>query len=186
MRPSSSLPGMRTPRSQMRFWSNSSSFSEGHGAGCEEGCSGVPGGGSCRSTAFILSQAGRILRLSGFKPSARASCYGANYRIMRRAAFILIPFAAAAQSFLSGGLSRFAGLDTSQLTGDGGPAYYATFQGANALARDPAGNFYIGEIARIRKIDTHGVITTIAGTGVPGETGDGGPATSAQVNFVTG
>src|SRR5579863_3395714 len=93
---------------------------------------------------------------------------------------------APAQSFFSNGLTRFAGVDTSQLTGDGGPAYYAAFQGAYALARDPAGNFYIGEMARIRKIDTHSVITTIAGTGVPGETGDGGPATSAQVNFVTG
>lgn len=93
---------------------------------------------------------------------------------------------APAQSFFNNGITRFAGVDTSQLTGDGGPAYYATFQGAYALARDAAGSFYIGETARIRRIDTQGVITTIAGTGVPGETGDGGPATSAQVNFVTG
>jgi len=99
---------------------------------------------------------------------------------------LFLPFAAAAQSFLSGGLTRFAGLDTSTLTGDNGPAYYAAFQSPYAVARDATGNIYIGEIARIRRIDTRGIVTTIAGTGVPGETGDGGPATTAQINYVSG
>lgn len=108
---------------------------------------------------------------------------------MSRALAIVIlslPFAAAAQSFLSGGLTRFAGIDTSTLTGDNGPAIYAAFQGPFAVARDRAGNLYIGEEARIRRIDTHGVITTIAGTGTPGESGDGGPAAAAELNFVGG
>ena len=83
-------------------------------------------------------------------------------------------------------MTRFAGIDTSTLTGDNGPAYYAAFQSPYALARDTAGDIYIGEIARIRKIDTQGVVTTIAGTGVPGESGDGGLATSAQINYVSG
>src|ERR1700733_2569084 len=99
---------------------------------------------------------------------------------------LFLPLAAPAQSFLSGGLTRFAGIDTSTLTGDNGPAYYAAFQSPYALARDTAGDIYIGEIARIRKIDTQGVVTTIAGTGVPGESGDGGLATSAQINYVSG
>src|SRR5581483_8676451 len=73
-----------------------------------------------------------------------------------------------------------------KLTGDNGPANNATLQGPYALARDGAASFYIGETARIRKIDHHGIITTIAGTGVPGESGDGGPAISAQVNYVGG
>jgi trimeric autotransporter adhesin len=94
--------------------------------------------------------------------------------------------AAPAQSFLSSGLARFAGIDTSRLTGDNGPAYYAALQGPFAVARDSVGNIYIGEIARIRKIDTHGVITTIAGTGAAGESGDGGPATAAEINYVGG
>jgi uncharacterized protein (TIGR03437 family) len=108
---------------------------------------------------------------------------------MRRALGILtviFPCAVMAQSFLNSGLSRFAGIDTSSLTGDNGPAYYAAFQGPYAVARDGAGNLYIGEIARIRKIDTHGVITTIAGTGVPGDSGDGGAATAAEINYVGG
>jgi len=97
---------------------------------------------------------------------------------------VILPCVVTAQSFLPSGLSRFAGIDTSTLTGDNGPAYYAAFQGPVAVARDSAGNLYIGEIARIRKIDTHGVITTIAGTGTAGETGDGGPASSAEINYV--
>jgi uncharacterized protein (TIGR03437 family) len=78
----------------------------------------------------------------------------------------------------------FRGHRHSSLTGDNGPAYYAALQSPYAVARDGAGNLYIGEIARIRKIDTHGVITTIAGTGVPGESGDGGVATAAEINYV--
>jgi uncharacterized protein (TIGR03437 family) len=103
-----------------------------------------------------------------------------------RILIVVFPCSVAAQSFLNSGLSRFAGIDTSTLTGDNGPAYYAAFQGPVAVARDPAGNIYIGEIARIRKIDAQGVITTIAGTGTPGDTGDGGPATAAEVNYVGG
>jgi uncharacterized protein (TIGR03437 family) len=108
---------------------------------------------------------------------------------MRSGASILVfvlPCAISAQSFLSSGLARFAGIDTSTITGDGGPAYYGAFQGPTAVARDAAGNLFVGELARIRKIDAQGVITTIAGTGTAGDTGDGGPATSAQVSFVGG
>ncbi|HEX5229134.1 MAG TPA: hypothetical protein VFW44_15570 [Bryobacteraceae bacterium] len=106
-------------------------------------------------------------------------------RIVLLVFIAIVPFAAA-QSFLSNGLTRFAGIDTSKLTGDNGPAYNATFQGPYAVARDSAASFYIGETARIRRIDHHGIISTIAGNGVPGESGDGGPATSAQINYVGG
>jgi len=88
-----------------------------------------------------------------------------------------------AQSFFPSGLTRFAGQDTSAFTGDNGPAYYARFaKGGFGLARDNAGALYVAELARIRKIDTLGIITTIAGTGVSGSSGDGGPATAAQIS----
>ena len=99
---------------------------------------------------------------------------------------VAFPVAVTAQSFLSSGLTRFAGVDTSKITGDGGPAYYAALGSPLPVARDSAGNIYIGEETRIRKIDPQGVITTIAGTGEPGDSGDGGPATSAQIFFVGG
>jgi len=67
--------------------------------------------------------------------------------------------------------------------GDGGPALRATLDYANAVAVDAAGTVYMADnSARIRRVDTHGIITTIAG-GDPSLTqGDGGPALRARVN----
>src|ERR1035441_6836983 len=90
------------------------------------------------------------------------------------AAFLLGTLAASAQtaSFLPN-LTRFAGVDNSQYTGDGAPSYYAAFHGPVAIARDAAGRLYIAETTRIRKIDTNGIISTITGTGVPSAFLDG-------------
>jgi len=70
--------------------------------------------------------------------------------------------------------------------GDGGPATSASLSVSESLAFDSAGNLYISDTNayRIRKVDPSGIITTIAGTGTPGYSGDGGPAISAQINFV--
>ena len=71
-------------------------------------------------------------------------------------------------------------------SGDGGPATSAQFAVPNSLAVDASGNLFIADSQnhRIRKVDTGGTITTVAGTGgfcVPftAACGDGGPATSA-------
>lgn len=88
-----------------------------------------------------------------------------------------------AQTFLSNGLNRFAGADTSSQSGDYGPGYYSSLLAPAGVAYDAAGNLYIAEIARIRRIDSAGVITTIAGTGVAGYSGDGGPASEAKVFY---
>jgi uncharacterized protein (TIGR03437 family) len=84
------------------------------------------------------------------------------------AAFLLGTLAASAQtaSFLPN-LTRFAGVDNSQYTGDGAPSYYAALQYPVAIARDAAGPLYIAEATHIRKIDTNGTISTIAAYGVP-------------------
>ena len=64
--------------------------------------------------------------------------------------------------------------------GDGGPATKAYVQNPDAISMDLNGNLYIVEWQRIRKVDTSGIITTVAGNGMPGYSGDGGPATQAS------
>jgi uncharacterized protein (TIGR03437 family) len=72
----------------------------------------------------------------------------------------------------------------SSWNGDGGTATLAILTQAEGIASDAAGNLYVADAAthRIRKITRTGVITTVAGTGSPGFSGDGGPASSAQLN----
>ncbi len=68
--------------------------------------------------------------------------------------------------------------------GDGGPALKAGFDAPWGIELDLAGNLYIADRDHdaIRKVDTHGIITTVAGTGVRGYSGDGGRATNAMLN----
>src|SRR5438876_3856640 len=87
-----------------------------------------------------------------------------------------------------GVITTVAGTGTSSgAVGDGGPATSAQLDTPEALAIDSAGNLFIADRTRIRKVNTDGVITTIAGTyAVFGFRGDGGPATSALLRFPTG
>ena len=84
---------------------------------------------------------------------------------------------------LKGNISTIAGVGDSDYYGDGGPALEAAFRDPNALASDKQGNIYIAESAnnRIRKIDTKGIVTTVAGNGEHADSGDGGPALKAAI-----
>jgi uncharacterized protein (TIGR03437 family) len=81
---------------------------------------------------------------------------------------------------LSGVIVTVAGGGTGGL-GDGGPATDSALN-AYGVAVDTAGNLFVAGGSRIRKISSVGIITTIAGNGVGGTSGDGGPAVNAQVN----
>ena len=83
-----------------------------------------------------------------------------------------------------GTISTIAGTGQAGFSGDGGPATSARLNDPYGLAADTAGNLYIADQGnqRIRKIDAAGIIHTVAGTGVAGFGGDGGPAISALVN----
>ncbi len=72
--------------------------------------------------------------------------------------------------------------------GDGASAIVATLEYPQSLAFDAQGNLYIGDssAARVRKVSTAGIITTVAGNGVNGFSGDGGLATSAQISSPNG
>jgi sugar lactone lactonase YvrE len=73
-------------------------------------------------------------------------------------------------------------------TGDGGPAIAAELGAVQGAAADGSGNLYLSDCdnQRVRKVDAHGAITTLAGTGTAGFSGDGGPAASARLNFPYG
>lgn len=88
----------------------------------------------------------------------------------------------------TGKITTIAGTGISGYSGDGGPATMAEISYPNGMVVDSAGNLILadGGNARIRKIDTTGTITTIAGTGVFGDTGDGGPAISAEIGQAFG
>lgn len=72
--------------------------------------------------------------------------------------------------------------------GDGGPATAAQIGTIQGIAVDLAGNIYLSDTdhQRVRKIDTTGAVTTIAGTGLAGYSGDGGPAAAAELNLPYG
>jgi uncharacterized protein (TIGR03437 family) len=81
-----------------------------------------------------------------------------------------------------GTIGTLAGTGAAGTSGDGGPATSATLQSPIGLALDAAGNVYFSDSGRVRKIATNGTIQTVAGTGIVGFSGDGGPATSARID----
>jgi uncharacterized protein (TIGR03437 family) len=83
----------------------------------------------------------------------------------------------------AGVITPYAGTGTSGFSGDGGPAVSAQLPVPVALTVDSADNVYVGEWGdyRVRRVSSAGIISTIAGTGIPGYSGDGGPATGAAI-----
>ena len=88
-------------------------------------------------------------------------------------------------TFATGIIETIAGTGAQGYTGDGGPATAARLSEPFMCAFDAQGNLYVAEATNhcIRRIDRHsGIITTIAGTGKSGYSGDTGPATQATLN----
>ena len=87
-----------------------------------------------------------------------------------------------------GMMTDIAGSGESGYGGDRGPATQAQLKMPAGLGFDKAGNLYIAdrENHRIRKVDSKGIITTVAGNGTAGFSGDGGPATKASLNLPSG
>ncbi len=83
----------------------------------------------------------------------------------------------------AGKITTIAGNGLGGYTGDGGLATHASMYYPEGLALDSVGNLFIADNGNsvIRKVDTFGIITTIAGNGFLGFSGDGGPARNAQL-----
>jgi hypothetical protein len=126
---------------------------------------GTGGDGSPATAAFLATAASVVVNGSG-------ELWVSEYNRIRKINTLSI-------------ISTYAGTGTGGYTGDGGPATSANLHGGH-LALDDTGNLYIANLYCIRKVDTFGIIRTIAGTNVPGYSGDGGPATAAEMNGVEG
>jgi streptogramin lyase len=102
-----------------------------------------------------------------------------NVRLPVVATLVLAVGVAARADILS-----FAGTGEKGFSGDGGPATHAQLNDPTGIARGPDGALYICDTAnnRIRKVAANGTITTVAGTGETGWSGDGGPATAAKLH----
>ena len=98
----------------------------------------------------------------------------ANHRVLQAAPQVLVVTA--------------AGNGTPGHAGDGGPARLAELNQPSACARDSAGNLFIADTSnhRIRKVDPSGTISTVAGSGAPGFSGDESPATAASISAPRG
>jgi trimeric autotransporter adhesin len=94
-------------------------------------------------------------------------------------------FSALAQS---GIITSVVGNGTGGYSGDGGAAVSAQLNSPIAVAVDASGNWFIADNGnnRIRKVTSSGIISTVAGTGTGGYSGDGGSAVSAQINSPAG
>ncbi|HEY6313053.1 MAG TPA: hypothetical protein VIY52_19925 [Streptosporangiaceae bacterium] len=81
-------------------------------------------------------------------------------------------------------ITRVAGTGVAGDTGDNGPATQAQLNTPTGLEVIPGGGLLFSDSGNnvVRHVSPEGVITRVAGTGAAGDTGDGGPATQAQLN----
>jgi len=89
---------------------------------------------------------------------------------------------------VNGIMATFAGNGSNAYSGDGGTATNAGLYSPQGVAADNSGNLFIADFDHncIRKVDTNGIITTLAGNGTWGYSGDGGPAVNSMLRGPTG
>jgi len=134
----------------------------------------IAGGGSLGySTDGVPATSVSLCTINGVGVDQSGIVYFSNFNCHR---FLKI---------VSGLLYDVAGYDSPGYSGDGGPADSANVEYPYGISADLEGNVYLcprGNV-RVRKVDAvTNIITTIAGTGIAGYSGDGGPATAAKVS----
>src|SRR5262249_16969908 len=85
-------------------------------------------------------------------------------------------------------INTIAGVGSAGFAGDGGPSISAQINEPSGIAFDSGGSLYIADTGnnRVRKVSPSGTMTTVAGHGAPGFTGDGGLATAAELQRLSG
>jgi trimeric autotransporter adhesin len=107
-----------------------------------------------------------------------------SFRLFAHIFCICVAFFAGAASVHAQNISTVAGSATAGFAGDNAAATSARLSNPTGVTVDSAGNLYIADLGnnRIRKVSATGIITTVAGTGVGGFSGDGAAATAAQLS----
>jgi RHS repeat-associated protein len=136
------------------------------------------GDGRRRSSAALRKTLEVIARSSGFVAEVRAAPDGTVYFAIE------VGGDRVTQVLPDGTVLPFAGTGTPGFNGDGMLATSAELSAPHGLALGPDGAVYIADTAnqRVRRVGSDGLISTVAGTGTRGFSGDGGPATEAQLN----
>jgi hypothetical protein len=137
----------------------------------------------------VEMMAGRMIVRSPFSAARAKSPRGASgFRVLRFLVGMLLIAADAASGQISlpapGNIDTVAGYGTAAYSGDNGLATAADLYCPRNVAIDAVGDIYIADTCneRIRKVTVStGIITTVAGNGIAGYSGDGGPATSAEL-----
>ena len=124
-----------------------------------------------------LATSAQINNVTGMQVDANQDIYFSQDNVIRKV------------TISTGIITTIAGTGTSSFSGDGGAAISATFFSISSIDIDASGNIYLADRnnKRIRKIAAStNIVTTIAGTGVTGFSGDGGAATSATLDNIFG
>jgi sugar lactone lactonase YvrE len=138
-----------------------------------------------RRTSVVIGES--LVNVKNPKPDKLDSPFGVDFDKQGNMYIVELGGGRVHKLDVAGKLTTIAGDGSKSYSGDGGPAKDATFNGMHNVAVTPAGDLYIADSWNhcIRKIDgKSGIISTIAGTGKPGFSGDGGPATQATFNFL--
>ncbi len=141
----------------------------------------------------ITSVAGNgVIGYSGDGGPATSAQFGTTWGLaLDSAGNLYIPdstFSVIRKVATSGTITTVAGIGDYGYSGDGGPAVNAKLNVPHSVAVDVSGNLFIADTSnqRIRKVGVTGIITTVAGNGTTGYSGDGSLATSAQFSFPVG
>jgi len=138
---------------------------------------GSPNNGQWQTSSCTVVQSPDVAKPAGLALDAQGNLYIAdngNNRIRKVG--------------LDGTISTVAGSGTAGFSGDGGPALRAQLNGPTGVVVDAAGTVFIADTGnnRVRRVTPDGIITTVAGSGAKGFSGDGDTAIKAQLSGPTG